>query len=104
DTSVVSPSMCGQVSSERCVAESSPTCSSSLEEFPCSNKPGCRFFLQARLVGPLARIKPQRIVKLQIGSYRSCTRDSGEEGGVGTGESVCGPRQLSTTAICCTQE
>ncbi len=36
--------------------------------------------------------------------YRSCTSDSGEDGGAATGLSVCGPRQLSTTAICCTQE
>jgi hypothetical protein len=36
--------------------------------------------------------------------YRSCTSDSGEDGGAATGFSVCGPRQLSTTAICCTQE
>ena len=43
-------------------------------------------------------------LKSQITSYRSCTSDSGEDGGVATGLSVCGPRQLSTTAICCTQE
>src|SRR5579863_5440246 len=36
--------------------------------------------------------------------YRSCTSDSGEDGGAAAGLSVCGPRQLSTTAICCTQE
>ena len=30
----------------------------------------------------------------------SCTSDSVEDGGVATGFSVCGPRQLSMTAIC----
>ena len=42
--------------------------------------------------------------KSRITSYRNCTSDSGEDGGAATGFSVCGPRQLSTTAICCTQE
>jgi len=32
--------------------------------------------------------------------YRNCTSDSGEDGGAATGFNVCGPRQLSTTAIC----
>src|SRR6267154_117864 len=32
------------------------------------------------------------------------TSDLGEDGGAATGVSVCGPRQLSTTAICCTQD
>ena len=36
--------------------------------------------------------------------YRSCTSDSGEDGGAATGFNVCGPRQLSTTAICCTHD
>src|SRR6202011_2550602 len=34
----------------------------------------------------------------------SCTSDSEEDGGEATGFSVCGPRQLSTTAICWTHE
>src|ERR1700682_5541642 len=34
----------------------------------------------------------------------SCTSDSEEDGGAASGFNVCGPRQLSTTAICWTQE
>src|ERR1700704_5166590 len=36
--------------------------------------------------------------------FSSCTSSSEDGGGAATGFSVCGPRQLSTTAICCTQE
>src|ERR1700688_3238897 len=50
------------------------------------------------------RRTPEVCTNHQSRLHRSWTSDSGEDGGVATGFSVCGPRQLSTTAICCTQE